>query len=76
MTPRSFFRRETPEPAPDTMTAHQAFLDEALGVYGIMNRQSSLANAIAIWAVRKMGGDKASTFADAIVRGVQMERRR
>lgn len=74
------FFRPTPAPLsaralPGTMVAHQQFLDEALGAYVGPDRFSSLANAIATWAVRVMGGERASTFADAIVRGVQFVRR-
>lgn len=58
-----------------TMVAHQQFLDEALGAYTGPDRASGLAHAIAVWAVRKMGGERASTFADAIVGAVQIERR-
>jgi hypothetical protein len=58
-----------------TVVAHHQFLDEALGAYTGPDKFSSLANAIAIWAVRKMGGERASTFADAIVGAVQIERR-
>ena len=67
--------RPTPAPLPNTMAAHQLFLDEALAAYGSHNRHSSLAHAIAIWAVRKMGASRASSFADAIVKGVQLASR-
>ena len=60
---------------PDTMAVHQQFLDEALGVYASHDRFSGLAHAIAIWSVRKMGGERASAFVDAIQRAVQLARR-
>ena len=58
-----------------SMVAHQQFLDEALGAYTGPHRFNSLSHAIAVWAVRKMGGERASAFADAIVGAVQIERR-
>ena len=69
------FRNTIPTPVPGTMTAHKLMLDEALGAYIGPDRFSSLAHAIAIWSVRKMGGERASKFADAIVGAVQIERR-
>jgi hypothetical protein len=62
-------------PAPDSAAVHQLFLDEALGLYGPHDRHSGLAQAIGIWAVRKLGASGASTFADAIVKGVQLASR-
>lgn len=67
------------EPRPAPGGGHvfdRAMLTEALNAYTRPHRSSSLAYALACWAVRELGGDAASSFADALVKGVQIERRR
>lgn len=59
----------------DTMAAYQQQLDRSLDMFTGPDRFSGLANSIGIWAVRKLGASRASQFADAIVKGVQMASR-
>jgi hypothetical protein len=59
----------------DAMVAYQQQLDRSLDAFTGPDRYSGLAHAIAVWAVRKLGASRASQFADAIVKGVQMASR-
>lgn len=55
--------------------ATKMMLDESLSAYIGPSRERSLANAVGLWAVRTLGGDRASKFADDVVAAVQRERR-